>query len=699
MKQVKKLLSISLAVLVLLSGTPVFADNSNYKKEENVYAISSADGKVEKEIVSTWVHSNDGKIDVEQKSSLSDVKNIKSDDEISLNNGKISFKTDSSDIYYRGSSDKKLPFETSVKYYLDGKEEKAENMLGKTGKAKIEISFKNTKTKKVEIGGEEEEIYLPLVVVGSINLPVDTFKNVEYNKGKLVNDAKNQLLTFVSTPGLKDNFDFESEELIEKIDEIDSTITIEADVEDFHFDSIMLIATNEMPDFSNVENLDTLSEKVEDLKSKGKDLYSATSKLSEGQKIFAEKLSEYLAGTTKIAEGTKGLKAGSDALSEKSAILAEGAKKIKEASVKFILGISGFSEGSSKYAEGAKAFSQGASEFAKGAGQVADATSALVDKTQALADGSSKLDEGVNKLKVGMETANLGFEEMTTGIKASATASAEALQKQIEAYQTMLAKSEEGIQALKMLQVPDEQKPIVAALVESMEKQKAGLNLMIQESQAKLLAMQNSEMGTKIDALLQGYKNIYAGLEELSEGSFVIKEGTGKLAMGVAGLKEAKTKLSEASKKLSPAANALAEASQKISEGAGMFGQGGEEYKQAVGQFADGVDKFHNEGVLAIAQAANQLDVGVSTLVANNDALIAAQDMLKNGSSKLNVAIQTAIGQEVDEDVDVIISDINKIGEVQEYLRNFGNENLYFSENYKGAEQSVKYIVKIKGIK
>lgn len=699
MRQIKKIVSVSLAIMILLSGMPVFADNSDYKKDENVYAICSPEGKIEKEIVSTWLHSNEGGIDVEQKSFLKDVKNIKGDEKIGLENEIIKFASKNEDIYYRGESDKELPFEIAMKYYLDGKEMKPEEILGKSGNAKIEIEFKNTKTKTVKVDGKEQKIYLPLVLAGTVNLPVDTFKSVVINRGKIINDSKNQLVSFVSMPGLKDNFDFDSKELSEKIEEIDSTIIIEAKAEDFKFEPMMLIVTNEMPDFSNVESLDKLSDKIGELKDKSKELSSATSKLSKGQNLFAAKLSEYLDGTNKIAEGSKKIKQGSIQLSQKSSLILDGANKIKAASLKFVAGISGFAEGSGKFAAGAKEFSIGAKAFATGASKVAMATAGLTDKTEGLAQGSAKVDKGVNDLKMGMEAANKGFEELSKGIKLSAKEGAKAIQEQIAVYQEMLAKTEEGIQALKVLQVPDEQKVVIQSLVQSMEKQKAGLNIMIQKSQAKLQALAKSDSAKKIDELYAGYNKVYLGLKDLSKGTSAIKEGTSKLAMGVKGLQDAKVQLSEASQKLMPASLALEGASKKISEGAGMFSQGTVEYTNAVDKFALGVDKFHKEGVLGIQTAMNQFDNGVSKLVSNNDALMDAENKLRDGNNKLNNKIKEATNKKMDKDIDDIMSDMSKIADLQEELRQFADDNLYFSENYEGAEQSIKYIVKVKGIK
>lgn len=54
------------------------------------------------------------------------------------------------DLYYRGTSNKTLPVSISIKYYLNDEEIAASDLAGKSGKVKIEIQMTNNifKTEK-----------------------------------------------------------------------------------------------------------------------------------------------------------------------------------------------------------------------------------------------------------------------------------------------------------------------------------------------------------------------------------------------------------------------------------------------------------------------------------------------------------------------------------------------------------------------
>lgn len=131
----KAVASVLLSSLILTNT--VFAASSVVNKSETVYVIKK-DGKIDSQIVSVWLNS-EGKIKGEDKTDLLKIKNLKTDEKINPENGYINWDENKNDIYYQGKSDKELPVDISIKYFLDGKELDGKDLKGKSGHLKILI--------------------------------------------------------------------------------------------------------------------------------------------------------------------------------------------------------------------------------------------------------------------------------------------------------------------------------------------------------------------------------------------------------------------------------------------------------------------------------------------------------------------------------------------------------------------------------
>lgn len=62
-----------------------------------------------------------------------------------------------------------------LKYYIDGKEIKPEDLAGKSGEVKIDIKMINNASKDGFVNGKKHKVYLPMLVVGRHGLPEGTF--------------------------------------------------------------------------------------------------------------------------------------------------------------------------------------------------------------------------------------------------------------------------------------------------------------------------------------------------------------------------------------------------------------------------------------------------------------------------------------------------------------------------------------------
>ena len=90
-------------------------------KEETVYIIANADGSTKKVIVSNWLKNGSKNSQLEDETTLSDIKNVKGEETFTNSGENYIWNADGSDIYYQGTTDKQLPVDMKITYTLDGK--------------------------------------------------------------------------------------------------------------------------------------------------------------------------------------------------------------------------------------------------------------------------------------------------------------------------------------------------------------------------------------------------------------------------------------------------------------------------------------------------------------------------------------------------------------------------------------------------
>ena len=171
-KPVVKILSISLCVLLALGGiggtvyamgvstdaaspdaAPVDSSaestapktSSSYDpdagrnvKDETVYVLASADGSVQKIIVSDWIQNALGSDAIDDVTQLTGIENVKGNESYTMG-GKNScvWNAKGNDIYYQGNLDKELPVDVMVSYMLDGQPIAPAELAGKSGRVTI----------------------------------------------------------------------------------------------------------------------------------------------------------------------------------------------------------------------------------------------------------------------------------------------------------------------------------------------------------------------------------------------------------------------------------------------------------------------------------------------------------------------------------------------------------------------------------
>lgn len=127
-KYLTKSVAATISALLLLGcAAPAFAADATVEKKETSYLILNADGSVQEQITSDWLHSDDGFDAVTDESDLSDIQNLKSDVMPEQSGNTLKWTTDETDIYYQGKNSAQAPVGVSIEYTLTGALYNAEN--------------------------------------------------------------------------------------------------------------------------------------------------------------------------------------------------------------------------------------------------------------------------------------------------------------------------------------------------------------------------------------------------------------------------------------------------------------------------------------------------------------------------------------------------------------------------------------------
>lgn len=255
----RKIICIS-TVLVMLSQGTVYAYAKNpVSKNESVYVNLGLDGSRKSTIVSDWIHSDEGG-KVEDSTILDNIKNVKGDEQPEKIGDKLIWNMQGKDIYYNGTTNKELPVDVKIKYYLDGNEISPDELGGKSGKIKITIQFINKDSHQVSTSRGLCTMYTPFMVGTVVNLPSDVFKNVSVSYGKVIADGSNQIVAFASLPGLKESLGLSSS--IDELKDINlpETFEINADASNFKLGPIMFAVTSGIPELDNIKNSKNIDE-------------------------------------------------------------------------------------------------------------------------------------------------------------------------------------------------------------------------------------------------------------------------------------------------------------------------------------------------------------------------------------------------------------------------------------------------------
>ncbi|MDY4938188.1 MAG: hypothetical protein SO091_02995 [Oscillospiraceae bacterium] len=330
-KYLTKSVAATISALLLLGcAAPAFAADATVEKKETSYLILNADGSVQEQITSDWLHSDDGFDAVTDESDLSDIQNLKSDVMPEQSGNTLKWTTDETDIYYQGKNSAQAPVGVSIEYTLDGKAVTADELKGQSGHLVATIKLTNNTGEEVTVNGKKRTVYTPFFTVAAAVLPSENFKNITTEHGLVESDSKTQVACYLAMPGMKEAVSDLLPDSFDKLDDLMlDTLTLEADVTDCTVPTFLFAAAPSLSDLDLDEvsdelgdTMDELTDAINQLKDGSGALDDAVGTLVESLDTFASSYSQFDAGVDSALNGTQTLANGTENLLENAQLLA-----------------------------------------------------------------------------------------------------------------------------------------------------------------------------------------------------------------------------------------------------------------------------------------------------------------------------------------------------------------------------------------
>ena len=288
MKHMQKFTAAAMAVLLLgFTVVPAFAETAPSAKEEVIYAMADASGKVtDAEAVNIFAGG-----DIVDYGDYFAVKPLNTNDTITQNGDQIAFSSTADKVYYQGTmKNAALPWNISIRYYLDGKEYAPQDVAGKSGALEIRFSV----TKNESCGGSFYDDY---ALQASFTLDTERCQNIVSNGATVANVGSDKQLTYTILPGKG----------------IDTVIT--ADVTDFEMDAaaingVRLNLDVDVDDTDLMDKVDELVSAIGDLDDGAWELHDGTEELYDATKTLNSKVGDLHSGVGDLTAGAGDLYTG-----------------------------------------------------------------------------------------------------------------------------------------------------------------------------------------------------------------------------------------------------------------------------------------------------------------------------------------------------------------------------------------------------
>ena len=646
-KRLSKALAMFLAAaLTIPAAVPVAASESTADKEETVYVKTDANGKEKTVIVSDWLKNFSGEAKIKDATDLTDVENVKGNE--TYQQGKkhnITWNANGNDIYYQGSSDKNLPVSMKVTYYLDGKEIKPKDLIGKSGKVKIHYEYENHSEVTKTINGKQTTIYTPFTMITAAILNTDNFSNVKVTNGKVISDGSKHIVIGVAMPGLADSLNLKNTSIGSNFD-IPEDFEITADVEDFQMTVTATVANSDTLSEFGLDDAGDLSELTDSLK----DLENATDKLCDGS-------GELVKGIEKLVTASSKLKSGSKQIAVSTKQLASGLDKL-------VNGSSVLKSGTSQLAQGTSALPSSTAKLDSGVRQI---IKELQNSTPSASE-QAKLQENLQNAQSDITTQLTSVQKHLYSMQSTLQNDFPLIAKEIGKTATDVGTQEGTIKALvaNSSTMSEDEKTALKEVADSLGKDVTSLQGSISSISAKAGSIGDdaTAIGQNLTQTKSDLKIVAGCLTQIQNLLSTTKTSTAKLE---AALKE----VAAGTGQLKKSSKTLTASIKKLDAGA----------------------KTLNNGTKTAASGAKKLSKGASTLDNGMGQMSTGIATLKNGAVTLNEGMLTYRKDGIDKLVNTINDDAKDILDRVDAVMDEGENYQTFTKKASGTKGSVKFII------
>ena len=598
MKTYKKGIALSLvAFMVTTKSIPVAAAENTSSKEEVVYIMTQADGSTDNVNVVNIFKGGD----ITDYGNYSSVKMLTTTDTINQTNDKITFSSSAEKVYYQGTiEDTEIPWNISIRYFLDNKEYTAEEIAGMSGSLEIKISITENNRCK---GSYFDDYALQTTFLLNTNL----CSNIESDGATTANVGSDKQLLYTILPGKG------------------LETSIYADVENFEMDSISI---NGIKLSLNIEIDD------EELMEKVEELMKATKKLDDG--------------ATQLYDGTEALKTGSNSLDTGISSLKSGVSSLDS-------GITTLQNGMKSMQTGLNTLNSQSSTLTKGSEQIKttletiqtnlSAVSISAEQLQELTSASGKIKDGINSLSDGITTLqnNLGYAQY----KAAMSQNGLDIDSLKGNNQQAITNCSNQIESLKQIISTLESQGGYESQVEQLQAQISNLEDIIQ-----LLNVNNTAIGgteSYLNNVSSGVADLYTGVTSLKNEYDKFDTAISELSNALSGMV---TKMSE----LTSGINQLVSNYKEFDTGLNSYTNGVATVVSGYNQMINGISSLAS-GSKELLTGSDKLSSGSSELYDGIISLCDGAKELNAGTSELN-SETSKMDTEMQDKIDEILSSI-----------------------------------------
>lgn len=362
-------LAVAAAVFAAgFSGSAAAEADTEKPKSETVYAVLENDGSYSGATVVNRFFTDDEIIDYGQYTSVT---NLMGPDNPSIQGDTVKWPAGlagENGFYYEGETQKPLPVSFDIAYYLNGEKAQPEDIAGRTGELKIEMTvINNTGTGEID-KLTEREIMTPFAVQVSLSLDSSMYSVREIpDNASSVLAGSSYTLAYSAFPLPESTFSF-------------TLFGTDMSLEPI---SIIVLpkALPGMDTFGDYIDIDGLTDGTDEMMTGTDDMLDGTNALLDGLKTMKSAAEDMKSGLSDLADGASSLENGTDSLSA-------NAKALKSAADDFYAGMS--------------AFAASFSTFDAGVGELQTSVSAMAENISDLNDAAAQVDSGVGGLGGGI---------------------------------------------------------------------------------------------------------------------------------------------------------------------------------------------------------------------------------------------------------------------------------------------------------